>query len=133
MATNLSRASQLALLPEADREAFLQQCTPDELAALEYDWARFWARPNQLPPSGVWKVWLILSGRGWGKTRVGAEMVITWSRTPHLRMALVAETAADVRDVVVEGESGILSCSPPWRSEERREGKECRSRWSPYH
>jgi phage terminase large subunit-like protein len=114
MATNLSRASQLALLPEADREAFLAQCTPDELAALEYDWARFWARPNQLPPPGAWKVWLILSGRGWGKTRVGAEQVIAWSRTPNLRMALVAETAADVCDVVVEGESGILACSPPW-------------------
>jgi phage terminase large subunit-like protein len=114
MVTNLSRASQLALLPDAEREAFLQQCTPAQLAGLEYDWAGFWARPNQLPPAGAWKVWLVLSGRGWGKTRLGAEQVIAWSRTPNLRLALVAETAADVRDVVVEGESGILACSPPW-------------------
>jgi phage terminase large subunit-like protein len=67
-----------------------------------------------LPPPGPWKVWLMLSGRGFGKTRAGAEQVIAWARTPQLRIALVAETAADVRDVVAEGESGILACSPPW-------------------
>jgi phage terminase large subunit-like protein len=114
MVTNLSPASKLALVPEAEREAVLAQLSPEQLAALEYDWAEFWARPNQLPPPGAWKVWLILSGRGWGKTRVGAEWVIALSRTPSVRIALVAETAADVRDVVVEGESGILACSPPW-------------------
>src|SRR5262245_48933288 len=104
MATNLSPASRLALLPRQPREALLGQCTPEELAALEYDWAGLWARPNQLPPSEPWKIWLVLSGRGWGKTRAGAEQVIAWARTPKLRLALVAETAADVRDVVVEGE-----------------------------
>src|SRR5215471_13023856 len=114
MATNLSPASQLALLPRAERDAFIARCTPEELAALEYDWQGFWARPNQLPPPAPWKVWLILAGRGFGKTRAGAEQVITWARTPKQRIALVAETAADVRDVVVEGESGILACSPPW-------------------
>ena len=62
----LSPASRLALLPPAEREAFLASCTPEELAALEYDWAGLWARPNQLPPAEPWKVWLILSGRGWG-------------------------------------------------------------------
>src|SRR5215471_8566906 len=114
MATNLSPASQLALLPRAERDAFIARCTPEELAALEYDWQGFWARPNQLPPPAPWKVWLILAGRGFGKTRAGAEQVITWARTPKQRIALVAETAADVRDVVVEGESGVLACSPPW-------------------
>jgi phage terminase large subunit-like protein len=115
MATShLSPASRLALLPRAEREAFLARCTPEELAALEYDWQGFWARPNQLPPPELWKVWLILAGRGFGKTRAGAEQVIAWARTPKQRIALVAETAADVRDVVVEGESGILACSPPW-------------------
>jgi phage terminase large subunit-like protein len=114
MATSLSPASRLALLPRAERQAFLVRCTSEELAALEYDWQGFWARPQQLPPAGPWKVWLMLSGRGFGKTRAGAEQVIAWARTPKLRLALVAETAADVRDVVVEGESGILACSPPW-------------------
>jgi phage terminase large subunit-like protein len=110
----LSPASQLALLPPTDREAFFAACTPEELAALEYDWAGFWARPNQLPPPAPWKVWLILAGRGFGKTRTGAEQVLTWARIPKQRIALVAETAADVRDVMVEGESGILACAPPW-------------------
>ena len=115
MATShLSPASRLALLPRAEREAFLARCTPEELAALEYDWAGFWARPNQLPPPAPWKVWLILAGRGFGKTRAGAEQVIAWARTPKQRLALIGETAADTRDVMVEGESGILACSPPW-------------------
>lgn len=110
----LSPASQLALLPPDEREAFFAECTPEELAALEYDWTGFWARPNQLPPPGRWKVWLILAGRGFGKSRTGAEQVIAWARTPKRRIALVAETAADARDVMVEGESGILACAPPW-------------------
>ena len=67
MGTNpLSPASQLALLPSEAREAFLAACTPEEIAALEYDWTGLWARPSQLPPPEPWKVWLILSGRGWG-------------------------------------------------------------------
>lgn len=110
----LSPASQLALLPPAERDAFFAECTPEELAALEYDWTGFWARPNQLPPPGTWKVWLILAGRGFGKSRTGAEQVIGWAKTPKRRIALVAETAADARDVMVEGESGILACAPPW-------------------
>ena len=114
MVANLSPASRLALLPRAERQAFLARCSAEEVAALEYDWAGFWARPNQLPPPGPWKVWLILAGRGFGKTRAGAEQVLAWARTPKQRIALVAETAADVRDVVVEGESGILACAPPW-------------------
>jgi phage terminase large subunit-like protein len=67
------------------------------------------ARPNQLPPDGNWRTWLILAGRGWGKTRTGAEMVLEWVRQGYKRIALVAATAADARDVMVEGESGILN------------------------
>jgi phage terminase large subunit-like protein len=115
MAPNpLSPASRLALLPPAEREVFLAQLSPEEAASLEYDWRGLWARPSQLPPPEPWKIWLILSGRGWGKTRCGAEQVVSWAQTPKLRIALVAETAADARDVLVEGESGILACSPPW-------------------
>jgi phage terminase large subunit-like protein len=105
--------SRLALLPPAERQAFLDELSDEELASLEYDWPS-WARPQQLAPPGAWKVWLILSGRGWGKTRAGAEQTLEWARTPGRRIALVAETAADARDVLVEGESGLLACSPPW-------------------
>ncbi len=88
--------------------------TPEEALALEYHWP-FWARPAQLPPSGDWTGWLILAGRGFGKTRTAME----WARKraekmPGCRGALVGRTAADVRDVLVEGESGILAVSPPW-------------------
>jgi hypothetical protein len=84
--------------------------------ALRYDW-EFWAREQQLPPPGTWRVWLLLSGRGFGKTRVGAEWVRAMVRDfEHVN--LIGPTAADVRDVMVEGESGILFCCPPYERPE---------------
>jgi predicted phage terminase large subunit-like protein len=83
--------------------------------ALEHSWAAI-ARPNQLPPRGDWwQIWLLLAGRGFGKTRTLAEWVceqILFGLAS--RIALVAATAADARDVLVEGESGILAVAPPW-------------------
>lgn len=81
-----------------------------ECEALLYDWPT-WARPNQLAPSGEWRTWLLLAGRGFGKTRTGAEWVRSITDTVG-RIALVGPTASDVRDVIVEGESGILACCP---------------------
>jgi phage terminase large subunit-like protein len=76
-------------------------------------------RPNQLIPKGDWLTWLLLAGRGFGKTRSAAEAVraLVCGATPltagkHARIALVAETAADARDVMVEGESGLLAVHP---------------------
>ena len=82
-------------------------------SALASSW-RTKARPEQLPPSGMsWAVWLILTGRGWGKTRTGAETVQEWIMTGAAkRLALVAATAADARDVMVEGPSGLLAIAP---------------------
>jgi phage terminase large subunit-like protein len=72
------------------------------------------ARPEQLPPDGEWLVWLFLAGRGAGKTRAAAEFAIEKAREmPRSRGALIARTPADVRDVQIEGESGILACSAP--------------------
>lgn len=72
------------------------------------------ARPDQLPPPGDWLIWLILAGRGYGKTRTGAEWV---KRRAQLgegrRLALVAATFMDGRDTMVEGESGLLAVLPP--------------------
>lgn len=83
--------------------------------ALLFDWP-LWARPAQLTPAGEWYVWLILAGRGFGKTRAGAEMTRAVAHAmPGCHIALIAETAADARDVLVEGpESGLLAISPPW-------------------
>lgn len=84
-----------------------------------YDWT-IWARDNQLEPdpeleNGLrWVTWLILAGRGYGKTRTGAEMVNKWAKSgDYGRIAIVATDAADGRDVMVEGDSGIMSCCPP--------------------
>jgi len=68
------------------------------------------ARPNQLPPPGDWLVWLLLAGRGFGKTRTGAETVALWLiNEPGWRVALIAATFDDGRDTMVEGESGLLA------------------------
>ena len=92
----------------------LDGLSDDDMAGLEYDW-QFWARCDQLPPLGDWRVWLILAGRGWGKTRTGAEWVRAEVEAGRRgRLALIGATAADVRDVMVEGESGLLAISPPW-------------------
>jgi phage terminase large subunit-like protein len=100
-------------LSERERAAILKALTPKERDRLQYLW-EFWARPKQLAPEGDWRVWLLCAGRGFGKTRVGAEWVRKRaSADANARIALVAPTAADVRDVVVEGESGILAVSPP--------------------
>ena len=108
-------ASWLASLPERVRNEFISGLSPTEALALKYDW-EFWARDNQLPPKGDWRVWLLLAGRGFGKTRTGAELIRSRviARTAR-RLALVAPTAGDARDVMVEGESGILAISPPWQ------------------
>jgi phage terminase large subunit-like protein len=104
---------QLAMLPESERRAILDGIDMDQLV---WDW-KSWARPEQLPPPGDdWAIWLFLAGRGAGKTRSAAEWVRDKAKVTNmgqLRFALVARTAADVRDVIVEGESGIISVSPP--------------------
>lgn len=103
----------MASLSEAERTALLSSLDPSVKAGLKYHWP-FWARPNQLPPEGKWTTWLLLAGRGFGKSRCGAEWVRQMAfEHPGCRIALVAETAADARRVMVEGESGILAISPP--------------------
>ena len=105
-------ADWLASLPLALRNDLIGALSSDEALALTYDWP-FWARASQLPPGGDWRVWLLLAGRGFGKTRTGAEEVRSRARGGARRIALVAPTAADARAVMVEGESGILAISPP--------------------
>lgn len=81
---------------------------------LRYDWEK-WARPKQLPPPGDWDIWGLVAGRGAGKTRPGAQWTCERAKAlPGGRWALVGRTAADVRDTMVLGESGILAVSPPW-------------------
>lgn len=111
--SQISQAQLLASLDEEARRAELSKLTPQAMAALKWHWP-FWARPNQMAPEGDWITWLLLAGRGFGKTRCGAEWVRQKAKEfPGCRIALVGETAADCRKVMVDGESGILACSPP--------------------
>lgn len=72
------------------------------------------ARPSQLSPPGAWRIWLILAGRGFGKTRTGAETVRAWATSGrYRRMALVGKTIDEARSVMVEGVSGLLEIHPP--------------------
>jgi phage terminase large subunit-like protein len=89
----------------------LEKLSDAELYALRYDWLLF-ARPNQLAPAWDWATWMVLAGRGYGKTRVGAEMCRRWVNEGFNHVNLIAATADDLRDVMVEGESGILAVCP---------------------
>jgi phage terminase large subunit-like protein len=101
-----------SLRPQS-RQQIIASLTPEEQTQLFYNW-RIWARPNQLPPDGFWFIWLLLAGRGFGKTRAGAEWIIAEARKmPRQRFALVGPTLDDVRRVMVNGDSGLLACSPP--------------------
>lgn len=107
--------SQIASLPPEQREQIWNELTEEEATALLYDWT-FHARPKQLPPVGDWFCWMLRSGRGFGKTRTGAEWVISRAMNgPYHPIALVGQTKADVRDTMIEiGDSSILKISPPW-------------------
>jgi phage terminase large subunit-like protein len=113
----LSMAEQISMLPDGEREETLAMLapTPEDLRLLEYSWD-FWARPNQKEPEGNWNTWLLMSGRGFGKTRVGAEAVIKRAQMyPRYAIALIGQTKADVRDTMAEVfESSIMKISPPW-------------------
>lgn len=106
------------------QEAFLKDLKDNEILALPYLF-EFWAFDHQLPPEGDWRTWVIMGGRGAGKTRAGAEWVraeVEGSRPKDIgrsrRVALVGETIEQAREVMVFGDSGILACSPPDRRPE---------------
>ena len=105
--TNLTIQS-LVSLSEPQRIEVLKSLSDDDAEEILETW-KFWARPEQLTPEGNWRIWLILAGRGYGKTRCGAEWVHEQIENGKTRIALVGETKADVRDVMVEGESVVLS------------------------
>jgi phage terminase large subunit-like protein len=100
----------LLSLPAELRSQFLDSLTPKESDELLFGW-QYWARPSQMLPPGDWQYWLILAGRGFGKTRTGAETVREWVKTCRY-VNLIGATKDDARDIMVEGESGILAICP---------------------
>ncbi len=116
-----SGADWLACATPAQVDDFLASLSENALLALPWMF-EFWALPHQLPPEGVWKTWVIMGGRGAGKTRAGAEWVrgqIEGAGPQDAglarRVALVSDTIDQAREVMVFGDSGILACSPPDR------------------
>lgn len=113
-----SGASWIACADADVQEEFLNELDEGELLALPYLFD-FWAMDHQLPPEGAWRTWVVLGGRGAGKTRAGAEWVrsmvegsMPYDEGKCRRVALVGETIDQVREVMVFGDSGILACSP---------------------
>lgn len=111
------------LAPE-DRRAVLEAAPDAMVAALGHDWPT-WAHGGQAPPHQDWRVWVLLAGRGFGKTKAGAEWVSGFARAaPGARIALVAATPEEARRVMIEGQSGLLAVA--------RAGEESRNmRWEP--
>lgn len=116
-----SGADWLACAQPAQVDEFLAGLSGNALLALPWMFD-FWALPHQLPPEGIWKTWVIMGGRGAGKTRAGAEWVRAQvegagpkDKGLARRVALVSDTIDQAREVMVFGDSGILACSPPDR------------------
>ena len=101
-------AASLNSLPPKNRKDFIESLTHDEIQWILHSWP-FWARADQMPPRKPWTTWLILGGRGAGKTRAGAEWIRQRAEKMPLRIALLGETYLSARDVMVEGASGLLN------------------------
>jgi phage terminase large subunit-like protein len=121
-----SLATKFAEQPDSVRREVIEKLDPEKLLALRHDW-HYWARPSQLAPKpgepcvtdgcnchGNWRYWVLLAGRGYGKTKAGAEWVNEMVRDGiYKRFHLVGATASDVRDIMVEGPSGVVTVSHP--------------------
>jgi phage terminase large subunit-like protein len=96
-------------LEPAEMRGLLAQIPPAYLQALEEEWPA-WAHEGQLPLKPEWRVWMLLGGRGFGKTRAGAEWVSEMARAhPGAQIALVAATPGEARRVMIDGPGGLLA------------------------
>ncbi len=108
----VSRKSLLAM-EEEERQQFLAGLSKTQADRIRWYWD-VWSRPQQRAPEGDWQTWLLLAGRGFGKTRAGAEWVREMARRhPEARIALIASSLGEARRVMVEGESGLLAIARP--------------------
>ncbi len=95
------------------RDRVIRHLSADDRKAFPYHWG-FAGRPEQHAPAGDWRIWMIMAGRGFGKTRAGAEWVrMIADSDPDARIALVSASLSAARAVMVEGESGLLAIYPP--------------------
>ena len=109
---------------------FVAKLSPSDFILLD-GWFELWAHESQLPPSGDgWRVWMMMAGRGFGKTRAGAEWICGLANArPNLRIALVGATVADARSIMVEGVSGLLAVAKLHKQRVHWEPSLSRLRW----
>jgi phage terminase large subunit-like protein len=120
----------LADATEEQQRKALEHATPERLLCLDADFEA-WAHANQLPPSGEgWRTWLMMAGRGFGKTRAGAEWIFRLANgKPKVRVALVGATIGDARKIMVEGISGLLAIGRRYRRRLQWEPSLGRLKW----
>lgn len=111
-----SLADEIADLPEPERIAWVDSLTPSQQKDLAVRPWWFVGRPEQFEPIGLWFIWLILTGRGWGKTRTAAEVLIRWvldepmdSEGNPTEWLIIGETYSDTRKFCIEGQAGIIN------------------------
>lgn len=109
---NVSLITELAEKRQEVRNEYLKRLPDEKLLQLKYNW-NFRARPEQLSPPGDWTFWLVNAGRGFGKSRTGTEWIIDQIRKGFTKIGLIGPTASSVRDIMIEGDSGILTISRP--------------------
>lgn len=118
-------ADLIRALSDEERRSLMASLSPRQQNQWRYHW-QAWARDSQLPPAGTWRVWLMMAGRGFGKTRSGAEWIRQLAcAMPGARLALVAATYHEGRAVMIDGDSGLRAISPVgyrprWNSSLRR-------------
>ena len=101
----------LAAQEPAARAALLGSLSATDRRALAEDW-HSQALSGQVEPEGGWRTWLIMAGRGYGKTRTGAEWVLAKARAnPGARIALIGASLDEVAKVMIEGQSGLIACA----------------------
>ncbi len=111
--SNVALAELYAGMSDEERAYYLNRLSKVEQERFFHRWD-IWARPDQLSPDQDWSIWLVMAGRGFGKTRAGAEWVRNIAEhNGDARFALVGANFAEIRMVMVEGESGLLSIAPP--------------------
>src|SRR5208337_2678530 len=99
-------------LPKPERDALICSLSPEQASALRYDWP-CWARPNQLPPPGTWSYWVLKAGRGFGKTRTGAETLRQKIKDGAKQTHIIVRTVGDIEKVLVRSSGGVLKVCPP--------------------
>jgi len=104
--------TKLAQKSKKERDEILGNLSKEELLNFKYNW-QVRARPEQKTPKVKFTFWLVMAGRGWGKTRAGAEWIIEQVEKGFSKIGLIGATASAVRDIMIEGDSGILTISRP--------------------